>query len=99
MLLIVKYVTSIVTNFFYTKTNIIIFEVEALISFSSPTHPPSYIQRGFIIIIIIIGERCSCEVRVFARGAMGRRIGPSWYVLSCLWDGTYKITLAVNRKE
>ena len=22
-----------------------------------------------------------------------------WYVLSCLWDGPYKITLAVNRKE
>ena len=22
-----------------------------------------------------------------------------WYVLSCLWDGTYKRTLAVNRKE
>ena len=22
-----------------------------------------------------------------------------WYVLSCLWDGAYKITLAVNRKE
>ena len=22
-----------------------------------------------------------------------------WYVLSCLWDGAYKSTLAVNRKE
>ena len=22
-----------------------------------------------------------------------------WYVLSCLWDGAYKITLAVNRKD
>ena len=22
-----------------------------------------------------------------------------WYVLSCLWDGAYKIILAVNRKE
>ena len=22
-----------------------------------------------------------------------------WYVLSCLWDGAYKRTLAVNRKE
>ena len=22
-----------------------------------------------------------------------------WYVLSCLWDGAYKITLAVNLKE
>ena len=54
-------------------------------------------------------------VRVFAHGAMGRRIDPSWggpielflvpasaprlwYVLSCLWDGAYKITLAVNQK-
>ena len=23
----------------------------------------------------------------------------SWYVLSCLWDGAYKITIAVNWKE
>ena len=53
-------------------------------------------------------------VRAFAHGAMGRRIDPSWggpielflvtvsapsYVLSCLWDGAYKRTLAVNRKE
>ena len=22
-----------------------------------------------------------------------------WYVLYCLWNGAYKITLAVNRKE
>ena len=22
-----------------------------------------------------------------------------WYVLSCLWDGAYKRTLAVNRKD
>ena len=22
-----------------------------------------------------------------------------WYVLSCLWVGTYKITLAANQKE
>ena len=22
-----------------------------------------------------------------------------WYVQSCLWDGAYKIILAVNRKE
>ena len=47
-------------------------------------------------------------VRAFARGAMGRRIDPSWggpieqrpwYVLSCLWDDAYKRTLAANRKE
>ena len=23
----------------------------------------------------------------------------NWYVLSCLWDDTYKITLAANQKE
>ena len=23
----------------------------------------------------------------------------TWYVLSCLWDGAYKRTLAANRKE
>ena len=22
-----------------------------------------------------------------------------WYVISCMWDGGYKITIAVNRKE
>ena len=48
-------------------------------------------------------------VRAFAHGAMGHRIDPSyfsfqpvlhdWYVLSCVWDGVYKITLAVNQKE
>ena len=53
-------------------------------------------------------------IRAFAHGVMGRRIDPScggpielflfpasapWYVLSCLWDGAYKITIAVNRKE
>ena len=52
-------------------------------------------------------------VIAFAHGAMGRRIDPSWggpielflvyqrpwYVLSCLWDGAYKRTLAANRKE
>ena len=60
-------------------------------------------------------------VRVFAHGAMGRRIDPScgepielflvpasaprlvlerlWYVQCCLWDGAYKRTLAVSRKE
>ena len=60
-------------------------------------------------------------VRVFAHGAMGRRIDPSWggpielflvpariprlvkqrpwYVPSCLLDGAYKRTLAVNRNE
>ena len=63
-------------------------------------------------VILAAGARCSSVVRAFARGAMGRRIDPSWggpielilvpasaprlvkqrswYVLSCLWDGTYK---------
>ena len=53
-------------------------------------------------------------VRAFAHGAMGHWIEPSWsgpielflvpasaprLVLSCLWDGAYKRTLTVNRKE
>ena len=54
-------------------------------------------------------------VRAFAHGAMGHRIDlhkvdplsyflfqpvlHDWYVLSCVWDGAYKITLAVNQKE
>ena len=67
------------------------------------------------------GARCSSVVKVFAHGAMGHRINPSWgrpielflvpssaprlvsqrlwYVLSCLWDDGYKITLAANQKE
>ena len=53
------------------------------------------------------GARCSSVVRVFAHGAMGRQIDPSWggpielvfhdwYMLSCLWDGVYKISLKVS---
>ena len=53
-------------------------------------------------------------VRVFAHGAMGRRIDPSWggpielFHNWCnkghgmcypVWDGAYKKKLAVNRKE
>ena len=53
-------------------------------------------------------------VRAFAHDAMGRWIDPSWgelielflvpdsaprLVLSCLWDGAYKRTLATNRIE
>ena len=70
--------------------------------------------------LFVVGARGSSVVRVFAPGAVGRRIDPSWggpielflapasaprlvqrpwYVLSCLWDGAYKRTLAVNRKE
>ena len=59
------------------------------------------------------GVKCSSMVRAFADGAMGRRIDPSWggpievflvparlwYVLSCLLDGAYKRTLAVNREK
>ena len=52
-------------------------------------------------------------VITFAHGAIGRRIDPSWggpielflvpasaprLVLSCMCDGAYKSTLAVNRK-
>ena len=28
-----------------------------------------------------------------------RLVNRPWYVLSCLWDGAYKRTLAYNRKE
>ena len=27
----------------------------------------------------MVGERCSSMVRAFARGAVGRRIDPSWW--------------------
>ena len=57
------------------------------------------------------GARCISVVRAFAHGAKGHRIEPSWsgpvelfhvpasaprLVLSCLWDGASKRTLAVN---
>ena len=42
---------------------------------------------------------CSSVVRAFAYGAMGRRIDPSLYVLSCMWDDAYTISLVANRKE
>ena len=59
------------------------------------------------------GARCSSMVRAFTHGAMGHRIDPSLggpielflipasapRLLFCLWDGAYKRTLAVNRKE
>ena len=38
-------------------------------------------------------------VRVFAHGAMGRWINPSWGEAIELWDGAYISTLAVNWKE
>ena len=51
------------------------------------------------IIPFVVVARCICVVGVFARGAMGRLIDPSWwYVLSCLCGDAYKGTLAANRK-
>ena len=51
-----------------------------------------------------VGARCSSVVRAFAHGAILHGVDPLSYfsfqpVLSCLWDGAYKRTLAVNRKE
>ena len=61
-----------------------------------------------------MGARCSSVVRAFAHGvrwggpielflvaASAPRLVQQrpWYVLSCLWDGAYKRTLAANRKE
>ena len=56
------------------------------------------------------GARCS--VRLWCDGSSDRSfmVDPlicfsfqpvvhDWYVLSCLWDGAYKITLAANRKD
>ena len=61
----------------------------------------------------LVGATCSSVVRAFAHGKNGRRIDPSWggsielflvpasapRLVSCLWDGAYKRTLAVNQKE
>ena len=40
-------------------------------------------------------------IEIFLVPASGPRLVKQrlWYVLSCLWDGAYKRTLAVNRKE
>ena len=48
------------------------------------------VYRTFIIIIIIVVVVVVVVVVVLQR---------LWYVLSCLWDGAYKRTLAANRKE
>ena len=37
-------------------------------------------------------------IELFLVPASAPRLRP-WYVLSCLWDGAYKRTLAANRKE
>ena len=41
----------------------------------------------------------SGPIELFLVPASDPRLVWPWYVLSCLWDGAYKITLAVNRKE
>ena len=59
---------------------------------------------------VMLGARCSSMVRSFAHGAMGcLMVNPLSYfsfqpvlhdyVLSCVWDGEYKRTLAANQKE
>ena len=59
------------------------------------------------------GARCSSVVRVFAHGAMGRRIDPSWWThsalsrssqcsttgVSCLCDGAYNLFLLLIGKS
>ena len=66
----------------------------------------------FCFVCLFAGARCSSVVRAFAHGAMGCWIDPSWgepielflvpasgMCYPVLWDGAYKRTLAVNRKE
>ena len=89
----------------------------ARLVYQIPWHVLSCLRDGVFSIYVIYILICSSVVSVFAHGAMGRRIDPSWggpielflvparaplrpwYVLSCLMDGAYKRTLAVNRKE
>ena len=44
-----------------------------------------------------IDPSCGEPIELFHVPASAPRM--VWYVLSCLWDGAYKRTLAVNRKE
>ena len=89
-------------------------------TFLSSTNQITVLRRSPIVAGPRVA-RCSSVLRVFAHGAVGRRIDPSWggpnelflvpasaprlvkqrpwYMLSCLCDGAYKRTLAVNRKE
>ena len=48
-----------------------------------------------------IDPSCGEPIELFLVPASAPRLVQQrpWYVLSCLWDGAYKITLAVNRKE
>ena len=48
-----------------------------------------------------INPSCGEPIELFLIQASAPRLVQQrlWYVLSCLWDGTNKRTLAVNRKE
>ena len=48
-----------------------------------------------------IDPSCGEPIELFLVPASGPRLvyQRPWYLLSCLWDGAYKRTLAVNRKE
>ena len=48
-----------------------------------------------------IDPSCGGPIELFLVPASAPRLVSQrpWYVLSCLWDGAYKRTLAVNRKE
>ena len=48
-----------------------------------------------------IDPSCGEPIELFLVPASAPRLvyQRSWYVLSCLWDGAYRGTLAVNRKE
>ena len=64
---------------------------------------------------VVVALNLLCEEQVIAHSAMDHWIDPSWwihsastpklecqklwYVLSCLWDDAYKISLAANQKE
>ena len=48
-----------------------------------------------------IDPSCGVPIELFVVPASAPRLVSQrpWYVLSCLWDGAYKRTLAANRKE
>ena len=39
------------------------------------------------------------ELSLAPASALRLVLHTSWYVLSCLWDGAYKRSIAANRKE
>ena len=58
---------------------ITIRKIKKLILLSTTKNTNVYVCSYFVnYVSVVYGARCSSVVRVFAHGAMGRRVDPSW---------------------